>query len=818
VGLLWLVAAAGAQTKPVDYLREVRPILASKCFQCHGPDDKVRKAGLRLDIGEEAVKELKSGNHAIVPGDLAKSTLVQRITAKEENEVMPPVKFNKKLEPREVDILQRWVKEGGKYAAHWSLVKATAPKLPEVKDKTWAKNPIDVFILARLESEGLKPTAAADRYTLARRLALDLTGLPPTPEMVDAFVSDKAPNAYEKYVDRLLAMPAYGERWASMWLDLARYADSQGFANDPDRSIWPYRDWVIQAFNDNMPFDRFTIEQLAGDLLEKPTKSQLVATGFHRNTLTNTEGGTQPEEFRSAAVVDRVNTTTQVWLGLTMACAQCHSHKYDPLTQKEYYQLYAIFNNCEDRNSGDDFPTIVIGSPEQEKQLEEAKTKLADAQKRFQAETTKVDMALVGWEKSVKKDAQPKDVQDILAIAADKRTKQQKDRLLVHHRSLSAEWMKLDKEVKDLTAKLNAIKLPTSPVLKEGKPRPTNIHIRGNYLEKGDLVSVGLPAILPAPPKGEPLNRLTFARWLMSTENPLTARVAVNRWWEELFGIGIVETSEDFGIQGEVPSHPELLDWLASEYVKMGWDTKKFLKMLVMSSTYQQGSQVSEDLAKRDPFNRLLARGPRVRLSAESIRDQALFASGLLSSKMFGPPVQPPRPSFGLSAAFGGSLDWTTSTGEDKYRRGIYTRVRRNSPYPSATTFDAPERTYCNIRRIRTNTPLQALVTLNDPVYVETAQALARRVVGSSNKTTSDRMTYAFRLVLSRPPQEREVKRLTELYEAALAKYKADPAKAMAIATKPLGPAPKEMDVNELAAWTVIGNVLFNLDETLSRR
>jgi hypothetical protein len=808
---------APPSAKPVDFTREVRPILAGKCFQCHGHDDKARRAKLRLDVRDEATKELHKGKRPLVPGKPAESELFQRITSEDDTRRMPPSKEGKPLSKEEVAVLKRWIEEGAPYAQHWAYVKPVRPPLPEVRDKTWPVTPVDTFILSRLEREALAPSPPAGRYAIIRRLALDLTGLPPTVEEAEEFAHDQRPDAYEKLVDRLLRSPAYGERWAQVWLDLARYADSQGYANDPDRTIWRWRDWVIGALNDDMPYDRFTVEQLAGDLLPSPTTSQLVATGFHRNTLTNTEGGTQPEEFRSAAIVDRVNTTFQVWMATTMGCAQCHNHKYDPFMQREYYQVYAIYNNTEDNNGGDDAPTIKVAAVGAEKEAEALTAQLAEEQKKLDAETRAIDGKQAEWEKTAAEPALPKEIADILAKPADKRDKPQQDKLAAYHRGLSASWKALDAEVRDLTGRLQRVST-TTPILREGKPRATNIHIRGNYLAKGDPVSPGLPAVFAPPASAEPINRLALARWLVSPDNPLTARVAVNRLWEQLFGIGIVETSEDFGTQGELPSNSELLDWLATEYVRLGWDTKRLVKLLVMSAAYRQSSQVTPELVKRDPYNRLLARGPRVRLSAEAIRDQALFAGGLLSPKMYGPPVQPPRPTFGLAAAFGSSTDWTASTGEDRYRRALYTRWRRNAPYPSMTTFDAPERTYCTVRRLRTNTPLQALVTLNDPVYVEAAQALARRIVSRGGVSARDRAAFAFRLCLIRPPSEPEVQRLADLFTKARQQYQQDPARATALATKPLGPAPKDMDVVDLAAWTVVGNVLLNLDETLDKR
>jgi hypothetical protein len=829
-------AAAGQDRKTaVDFNRDVRPILSGKCFQCHGPDDKVRKAGLRLDRRDSATAAGRKGRRAVVPGNPAASELYRRITA-DEDEVMPPPKVGKPLTTDEIATLKRWLAEGAPYAQHWAYVKPVRPEPPAVKDRAWPINPVDAFLLARMEKEGLHPAPAADRWTLARRLALDLTGLPPTVEEVDRFVADKSPTAYEDLVERFLAKPAYGERWAHVWLDLARYADSQGYANDPERTIWRWRDWVIEALNANMPFDRFTVEQLAGDLLPQPTTSQLIATGFHRNTLTNTEGGTTPEEFRSAAVVDRVNTTLEVWMGVTIGCAQCHNHKYDPFSQKEYYQLYAVFNNCEDANRGDDAPTLKVARVGWEQAFADASARLARLRKQYDEETRKVDVQRPEWEKAVDRKTLPRDVADILALPAARRDKKQTEKLIAYQRSTSAAWKALDAQVQALNQQLSQ-ESTTTPILREIGARPTHVHIRGNFLDRGEQVGPGLPAVfapevgaasraaaqaLPGPASRAgptaPLNRLALARWLVSPDNPLTARVAVNRLWEELFGIGIVETSENFGAQGEPPFHPELLDYLATEYVRLGWDAKKMLKLLVTSAAYRQSSQVSEELARRDPNNRLLARGPRVRLSAETIRDQALFVSGLLSPRLYGTPVQPPRPSFGLTAAFGGTTDWVASTGADKYRRGLYILWRRNAPYPSMTTFDAPERTVCNVRRLRTNTPLQALVTLNDPVYVEASQALARRMVTQGGGTAAERARYGFRLCLARPPRDEEVQRLVGLFDKARAQYQSVPQDATAMATKPLGPAPGDTNVVDLAAWTVVANVLLNLDETLAKR
>jgi len=814
-----LFACHSAQAaEKVDFSREVRSILSSKCFRCHGPDEGARKAKLRLDIRDWAIKPAKDGAIAIVPGKPDGSELIKRITTKDDDDVMPPLEHSARLTVPQIATLRKWIEQGAEYTQHWAYVKPVRSALPAVKNAAWAVNEIDRFILARLEAEGLQPNAQADRYALIRRLSIDLTGLPPSVAEADAFVADTAPDAYEKLVDRLLAKPTYGERWAQTWLDLARYADSQGYANDPDRTIWRWRDWLIQALNDNKRFDQFTTEILAGDLLPDATADQIIATGFHRNTLTNTEGGTTVEEFRSAAVVDRVNTTMQVWTATTIGCCQCHSHKYDPFSQKEYYQLFAVLNNTLDNNGADDSPTVEAPRIGQEKEAARLKAALTAAKIKLDEEIKKIDAGRAEWEKTVKPESLPKEIAPIFKKLAKDRKKDEQEKLTTYYRTqTSPQFKQLNDDFKKLEQQHKAL-VVTTPVMKEGKPRETHIHLRGNYMAKGDKVEAGLPAIFPPPPTGEPINRLTLAKWLFNKDHPLTARVAANRLWEEIFGIGIVETSEDFGTQGEPPSHPELLDWLATEYMQSGWDTKHMLKLMVMSAAYRQASAVSESLDHRDPYNRLLARGPRVRLSAEEIRDQSLFASGLLSSKMFGPPCQPPKPNFGLSAAFGGSTDWKADTGEERYRRAIYIRIRRNAPYPSMSTFDATDRTYCTIRRGRTNTPLQALVTLNDPCFVETAQALARKIVAEGGSSPQSRTIFAFRQCLTRPPTPEETQRLVQLYETTLKQYEQSPKQAEAMATKPLGPAPKDANLRELAAWTVVSNVLLNLDETLAKR
>ncbi|MBI5800860.1 MAG: DUF1553 domain-containing protein, partial [Verrucomicrobia bacterium] len=1126
-----LACAAPAPKAPssaaLDFQRDIRPILSDKCFACHGPDAAERKGGkkgvgLRVDTAEGIVADLGDGRRAIVSGQPQKSLLLHRVTTKDPDDVMPPPKFGKQLTPREVELLTAWVKSGGKFAAHWSYVKPKRPTQKviskEVISSLLAKagsksaatqslvtnysSPLDAFILHRLATDGLLPQPEADRHALARRVALDLTGLPPSVGEVDAFVADKAPQAYERFVDTQLAKPSYGEHWARIWLDLARYADSAGYADDPTRTIWAFRDYVINAFNRNLPFDQFTIEQLAADLLDSPTDEQLKGTAFHRNTMTNSEGGTNDEEFRNAAIVDRVNTTFAVWMGTSMACAQCHTHKYDPITHKEFYQLYALLNNTEDADRKDETPLLSFYSDAQRRQRADWEAELAAVEGKFKSPSAVIMAGAEKWAQAfplklnwtspkpstvkassgaelaaqddgsvlvAKNEAATDnftielalpDAQKLTALriealpneklpgkgpghaggnfvltrmrarilppaeskgpvarfvrielpgkaqflqlaevqvfsggenialkgeakqsstylnaaasrANDGRTDGEYDKgSVAHTESQENPWWELDlkearmverivvwnraeagerlkgfrvvaldaqrnvvwdksgneapakdaaftmngaREVKfiaaiadytqssfdaenvlndtapakdrtrgwavggslgrahtltliaekpveipagsrlsvtleqqsatakatlghfrlgvtadtkaaefartpaavvstlassralntghwtlnalpptdraritdyyartlapelkpdraqlaSLTKSLAELKPNTVPILRElpsDKRRKTNIQLRGNWQNLGEETTEAVPAAWHPLPKDAPRNRLTLAKWLVDENNPLTARVVANRHWEAIFGTGLVRTSEEFGAQGELPTHPELLDWLATELVAMKWDTKKFLRLIVTSQTYRQSSKVTPEALEKDPDNRLLSRGPRLRLTAEMVRDQSLAASGLLSAKMFGPSVRPTRPSAGLSAAFGGALDWTTSTGEDRYRRGLYTEWRRTSPYPSMATFDAPSREVCSVRRNRTNTPLQALVTMNDPVYVEAAQALARRMAKEGGATDADKARHGFRLVLARPPSDNELARLVKLH------------------------------------------------------
>ncbi|MBT3636433.1 MAG: DUF1553 domain-containing protein [Opitutae bacterium] len=936
--LLFIACVSGAYGN-IDFNSQIKSLLSNRCIACHGPDEEHREAGLRIDTFEGATRDL-DGYSAIVPGNPEDSEILFRVTLpKGDEERMPPKGKGEPLSKEEVALLTEWIKQGAEYDKHWSYKQTVRPEVPA------NVHPVDHFIRKRLQEEGIKPSTKAGRRTIARRVSLDLIGLPPKLDEVNAFVTDKAPNAYDKFVDRLLARPEFGEHWARMWLDLARYADSAGYADDPPRTIWAYRDYVIRAFNKNLPFDQFTIEQLAGDLLPEPTEDQLVATAFHRNTQTNNEGGTNDEEFRNVAVVDRVNTTFATWMGTTMACANCHTHKYDPITHEEYFKVFDILNQTEDSDKRDERPFLQVkdASSEQRraplrKQIEELKAKikekkpvvaknalpvrkgplkaryvrivnpdkqsylhlaevevyqggknLARAGKATQISTGyngPAKLAIDGntnGDYFVSKSVTHTAKADGPWLEIDLGSEQAIDRILVFnrtdgaagsrlkqfwavtydskrkpvwahlskktpnpkwegklpktHEALSkgdkdflASYLKIDqpspgdeltKKLKDLEKKLAGIKGPTVPIfreLAEAKRRKTHIHLRGSYLNRGDQVEAGFPKSLFRAPEGvgKP-TRLDLAKWLVDEKNPLTSRVSVNRFWEKIFGIGLVATSEEFGSQGELPSHPELLDWLATEFVRTGWDVKAFIKLLVTSETYLQNSHVTDEMAARDPVNRFLARGPRIRLSAEMVRDQALSVSGLLSSKMYGPPVRPPQPNMGLRAAFGGGIDWKTSAGEDRYRRGLYTTWRRSNPYPSMATFDAPNREVCTVRRDRTNTPLQALVTMNDPVYVEAAQSLARKMI-SSGETTPDRLKSGFETCLSRPPTKQELDRLVKLFEQVRIRYAEDAELAKKMATNPIGPVPKDADLTDLAALTVAGNVMLNLDEMLMKR
>ncbi len=748
----------------VHFNQDIRPILSNRCFKCHGED--LKKAGLDLQTFETATKKLRGGEAAIVAGDAAKSELLNRVSSEEKP--MPPK--GDPLTPEQVAKLKAWIEQGAKYEEHWAYVKPVEKPLPELKNKAWPRNGIDGWILARLEQEGLSPALEADKATLLRRVSLDLTGLPPTIQELDSFLADASPNAYEKAVDRLLASPAYGEQMARYWLDLARYADTNGYEKDDRRTAWPYREWVINAFSKNMPFDQFTIEQIAGDLLPNATLDQKIATGFHRNTMVNTEGGTDDEEFRVAANVDRVNTTMTVWMGTTSACTQCHNHKFDPFKQKEFYQLFAFFNGTADQGRSN-APELSLPTPEQAARI---KT-LHDGAAALKKAATGSAPFLGG----------------------------------PGFHALQLRAAALDKEAAEVK--------PASTLVMQELPqrRPTHIMLRGNFKSLGEEVKPDVPAKLNPLPAGAPANRLGLAKWLVDLNNPLTARVIMNRMWAHHFGTGLVTTSDDFGTQGEPPTHPELLDWLAVEFMNRQWDIKAMHKLMVTSATYRQASKAPADLVKHDPFNRLYARGPRFRMDAEMVRDNALAISGLLSRKIGGPSVFPYQPDGVWFNPYSGDK-WAISTNGDQHRRGLYTFCRRTAPYAEFAAFDAPSREICTERRSRTNTPLQALAVLNDKVYVEASAALARRMATEAKGDPAERAAYGFRLCTSRTPTTAERDLLLKLYAESLTKYHKDAPAALAMA-KNGGDVPKGADAAEIAAWTVVANVLLNMDETITK-
>jgi hypothetical protein len=1040
----------------VEFNRDIRPVLSDKCFTCHGPDKARRLTKLRFDVEAEAKQDL-GGRFAIVPGDSAKSEMIRRITAADPARRMPPAASGRTLTSREIELIQKWIEQGAQWENHWSFIPPQRRPFPSVKNRSWARNAIDAFVLGRLEQEGLSPAADADRATLIRRVTLDLTGLPPTPAEVDAFLSDQSVNAYEKVVDRLLKSPRYGERMAARWLDGARYADTNGYQTDAERYMWRWRDWVIEAFNRNLPFDQFALQQIAGDMLPRATLDQKIATGFNRNHRGNGEGGIIPEEYAVEYVVDRVETTSTVFMGLTLGCARCHDHKYDPFTQKEFYQLFAYFNNIPERGKankyGNSAPMIQAPTDAQQEQLREIDKKLTAAEKRFASFGTETARAQRSWEAALDKsvsihwsiphdliayfpldadlksqvaappaftgpqryayesgaavnekpasaefqDGQPSFVNGRVSQAAsfdgkrfilggnigafgfqDKftlaawiyptagtgavitRTKDVEEEsgyglylkdgkvqanlilrwlddgarvetvrpielnrwqhvMMTYDGSRTAEGIKiyvdgrsqelavhLDDvnqnfltrdplrigggggshnrfqgqiddvriynvaltpkaaavvatgesitEIAEMAAPkrsepqtekltlyflendapapiqqawrdLNAVRrqkegfldsLPTVMVMQErDSPRETFLLLRGAYDKPGDKVTPGVPGILPQLPKGSSNNRLGFARWLVDPSNPLTARVAVNRFWQMYFGAGLVKTVEDFGSQGEWPSHPELLDWLATEFVRTGWDMKAMQKLIVTSATYRQSSKADPQVMQKDPENRLLARAPRFRLPAEVIRDQALAISGLLVEHIGGPSVKPYQPA-GLWKELSGQ-DYVQDKGEKLYRRSLYTFWKRSSPPPSLMNFDAAGREACVVRENRTNTPLQALDLMNDVTYLEASRKLAERVMKERRASQGERIDLAFRLTTARRPTPREAGLLQQALLSYLDEYRNDPEAARKFLSQGESPRDEELDVSELAAYSAVASLILNMDETITK-
>lgn len=735
----------------VDYNLHIRPILSDRCFKCHGPDANQRKANLRLDTYQGAIAALKDNpqGHAILPGKPEESEVYLRIASQDTAVVMPPVKSNLKLSTHEIELIKRWISQGAIYKPHWAFIPPKQVSPPETRDVSWPQNEIDNFILARIEKSGLEPNEPADKERLLKRVSLDITGLPPPLALQEKFLSDNSEDAYEKVVDELLAQPSYGEKMATYWMDVARYADSHGYQDDGLRTMWPWRDWVIHAFNENYPYDQFITWQLAGDLLPNPTEEQLLATGFNRNHKITQEGGVIDEEYRIEYVTDRTNTFGKAFLALTFECAKCHDHKYDPILQKDYYSAFAFFNQVPEKGLVGDISLASLADPPKMKITTE-------------------------------------DVNKILTFIN-----------------------------KEDTAAVEVMVMDDLPVR-----RPTHILKRGVYDAPGDVVYIGMPsAIMPFDSLKFGSNRLGLVKWLIDKNNPLTARVFVNRMWQEFFGRGLVKTSGDFGMQGEMPSHPELLDWMAIDFMNNGWNIKRLIKQFVTSSTYRQSSMVTEKKRASDPENILLSRGPRVRMSAETIRDLALASSGLLVPKIGGPSVKPYQPKGIWESSTSGRgilARYIQDHGDKLYRRGLYSFIKRTVPPPGMLVFDASNRDQCEVNRMRTNTPLQALVIMNDPIMLESARVFAERLM-LNNTSAEEKIEVAFRSIVCRKPTTEELKILIHYYKEEVEANKLSSDKAKKFVKAGEYPRADVKDVGSLAALMQVVHTIYNLEESITK-
>ncbi len=777
--ICWPMVVSAQATEPVRFNRDVRPLLAENCFQCHGPDAKSREAELRLDTESGLTKKLEGDGHTVLAGKPLASVLFQRIASADPDERMPPAEAGSELTAAQIDTIRRWIEQGAKWEGHWAFLKPERPDPPVVESDAWSPAAIDRFILARLQGEGLQPSDDADRITLIRRLSFDLLGLPPTAADAENFLADESAAAYEKLVDRLLDSEHFGERMAMYWLDLVRYADSGGYHSDNAISISPYRDYVIHAFNDNMPFDQFTREQIAGDLLPNRTTRQLVASGYNRLVKTTEEGGAQPQEYLIKMAGDRLRTTAGAWLGITMGCAECHDHKYDPITTKDFYSFTAIFADVQEKGhyrGGRREPEQMVPSREQEAAL------------------LKIDKELA----SVNRELKESESQDN-----------------------DGRRQKLEQRRQELTSQRAAIEkqFTRTMVTVSTTPRETRILPRGNWLDSsGEVVAPAVPSAFGQPKASTGrLSRLEFANWLVDGENSLTSRVFVNRLWAMFFGSGISNRLDDLGAQGEWPTHPELLDWLAVEFVESGWNVKHMVKLMVMSRTYRQSSLAGDELRRVDPDNRLYARQSRWRIQAESIRDNGLAVSGLLVRKIGGRSVKPYQPAGYWSHLNFPTRRWQHDSGESQYRRGLYTHWQRTFLHPSLLAFDAPTREECTAQRTISNTPKAALTLLNDPTHVEAARVFATRILLEGGSTVAQRIEWAWREALSRPPSDAEAKVVDELLQSQLEHYRNHQDEADKVLSIGLAPLAKGVERTETAAWTAVARAVFNLNEFITR-
>jgi len=810
----------------IDFNFHVRPILSDRCFHCHGPDENARKANLRLDVEEGMFSKIKDKEvFPVVAGKPDQSELIVRILSNNPETVMPTPESNLKLTADEKAILIKWVEQGAEWKSHWAFNAPKKTELPNLEYQDWPKNEIDYFVLDKLESLGLSPSPEAEKETLIRRLSFDLNGLPPTPEEIEAFKNDTSEKAYENLVDRLLASPRYGERWAWEWLDVARYSDTNGFQGDFTRDMWPWRDWIIEAFNANMPFDEFTIKQLAGDLLPNATEDDILATAFNRNHTYNTEGGTIPEETRVTNVFDRVETTGTAWLGLTFNCARCHDHKFDNITQKEYYQFFDYFNQTSEEGGkwgGQIKPVLNMSSEEKREEMYRLEAYIEQLNKKVDTfEITKFprEIGLPPSESKVAKEIRGVDPR-ILLKPASGRGAGALQQLANYFKGKDATYETLLKKLigghKNLQkASKGAVQVMVMDKLDE--PRPTYILERGGYNKPmlDEAICMDVPAVLPPIPENETNNRLALAKWLVADDQPLTARVTVNRYWQAFFGNGIVKTIEDFGVQGALPTHPELLDWLAVEFQESGWDLKAFFKKIVMSATYRQSSKVPEALLEQDPENRYLARANRTRFPSWMLRDQALYVSGLLVDSLGGKPVKPYQPEGIWSEATFGKTIYKQDEGDGLYRRSIYAFWRRI--VGPTFLFDNSARQVCTVKTLNTNTPLHALTTLNDITYMEASRVFAEKILTAKLKDT-DRIDYAFQWITSRKPRPDEVTILQNRLGQLRGEFSEDMEEAKKLTSIGAYRLNRELDLTDHAAYTVLSSLLLNLDETITRQ